>query len=163
MFLPNDRMRPGHWPLTTQDIISGAVHALCECWRHRCTVGPDAVRLNLLLDYEDNEIVIKSHLPLQGRVFFRTKAAKTLRIRVPDWVDVATLQLTVEKKAAEVIIRNGYVEISDLAPESQGSLQFPIPCKVEEEIVDGTKYTTTWIGNQLVEIHPPGTVSPLPF
>ncbi|NQT17129.1 MAG: hypothetical protein HQ582_30530 [Planctomycetes bacterium] len=163
MFLPNDRMRPGHWPLTTQDIISGAVHALCECWRYRCTVGSDSVRLNLLLDYEDNDVVIKSQLPLQGRVFFRSKAAKTLWIRVPDWVDVASLRLTVEKKAAEVVIRNGYVEISGLTPEIQGSLDFPIPCKVEVEIVDGTEYTTTWIGNQLIEIQPPGAVSPLPF
>ncbi len=162
MFLPNDRMRPGGWPFTTQDIISGAVHALCECWRQRCTVGPDTVRLNLLLDYEDNDIVIRSYLPLQGRVSFRAKASKTLRIRVPAWVDVATLRLTVEEKVAEVVIRSGYVEISGLAPEAQGSLQFSIPCRVEEEIVDSVKYTTTWIGNQLVTISPPGVVSPLP-
>jgi hypothetical protein len=29
--------------------------------------------------------------------------------------------------------------------------------------VDGTAYTTTWVGNQIINIQPRGSVSPLPF
>ncbi len=71
MQLPNDRMQPGSWPLATIDITSGTVHAMAECWRHRCTVVGSEHRLNLLFDYEDEAIAVDSHLPLQGAYRYR--------------------------------------------------------------------------------------------
>jgi len=163
MFLPNDRMQEGGWPLTTQDIISGGVHALCESWRHRCTIEEDSWRVNLLLDYEGHGIVIRSSLPLEGTISFRTSAAKVLLIRIPGWVAADTLQLTVDGQSRAVVVEEGYARISGLKAGSQGALRMAVPCKVETETVDGTKYTTTWVGNQLIGVLPRGTVSPLPF
>jgi hypothetical protein len=163
MFFPNDRLKPGAWPLTTQDIISGAVHALCECWRHRCTVDDDAVRLNLLVDYSGPLVTVTSELPRKGRLTFRMATEKPLLVRVPDWVDPNTLRVTVQGQHVPVDFSRGYVTIAHGAVGREGSLQFALPCRIERESVDGTVYTTTWVGNQVVEILPRGTESPLPF
>jgi hypothetical protein len=163
MFLPNDRMRPGVWPLTTQDIISGALHALCECWKHRCTSEPASRSVNLLFDYEDQELTVRSGLPWEGRISFVLRSEKDLLVRIPGWVDAATLRLTVGDKVQAITPDRGYVRITGAATPLCGRLEFSVPCKVEREVVDGTQYTTTWVGNQIMAIEPRGTVSPLPY
>jgi len=50
-----------------------------------------------------------------------------------------------------------------LAADARGEVTFPVPCRIEREAVDGTEYTTTWAGDQVLDIRPRGTVSPLPF
>jgi len=162
MFLPNDRMRPGAWPLTTQDIISGGVHALCEVWRHRCTVGADAVQLNLLFDYEGPDLTVRSGLPLEGQISLRLKTGKPVRMRIPGWVDTRTLELIVDVKRQPSTITGGYLTVV-AAPGAEATVRFAVPCRVQKELVDGTLYTTTWAGNQVIEICPRGSVSPLPF
>ncbi len=163
MFLPNDRVQPGEWPLTTPDIISGAVHGLCECRRHQCTSDREVWRVNLLLDFEGDGLTLRSGLPQNGEISFRTRAAKTLLIRLPGWVDPDTLELVVAGRRQPVVVEGGYIRITGLGPGGEGVLRFLVPCKVEKETVDGTEYTTTWLGNQIIEILPRGLVSPLPF
>jgi hypothetical protein len=163
MFLPNDRQRAGVWPLTTQDIISGGVHALCECWQHRCTGTDDAVRVNLLFDYDGPEATIQSDLPQKGRVRFLCKKAKPLFVRFPDWADAKTLKVTLRGESLHVEPANGYIKIVPAAAGDEGCVEFAIPCRIQRETVDGTEYTSMWVGNQPVRILPQGAISPLPF
>lgn len=163
MQLPNDRMREGDWPLSTLDITSGAVHAMAECYRHRVTRDGATASVNLFFDYEDDGVAIESGLPLAGRIAFHAKSINTLRVRVPDWAAPAGLVAVVEGVEAPAIVQDGYVVLSGLASGARGEVRFPLACKVETETVDGTEYTTTWIGGQIIDIEPRGAVSPLPF
>lgn len=163
MFLPNARVKPGAWPLTTPDIISGAVHALCAAWQERCRVGADAVRVNLLMDYSGPELVVHSGLPLRGRLELKILGEKRVFVRVPSWVDTGALRVDIDGKTQNCPIENGYVKIESGKARTTAVVEFPLACKVQEEVVDGTRYTTCWVGGQLIEILPRGTVSPLPF
>lgn len=163
MQLPNDRMMEGVWPLTTPDIISGAVHALCACYQHRVTSHEEGVRVNLLFDAETEEVVIKSSLPREGSIAFTMKSEKNLSIRIPEWVDKSTLSIVIGGPIRDVRIEEGYVVVKNLQPGDFGKITFNVPCKTEKELVDGTEYTTTWIGNQIIDIQPQGSISPLPF
>lgn len=163
MQLPNDRMREGDWPLSTLDITSGAVHAMAECWRARTVRDPGGWRVNLHLDFEGEEISLKSFLPIEGRLDFSARVDVCLKIRVPEWVDRNSLSLTIGGKDRAARVSAGYMVIERLDAGERGSLRFPIPCRKEKETVDGTEYETTWVGNQVVRILPRGTVSPLPF
>jgi len=160
---PNDRMDSGIWPLTTQDIISGGVHALCACLQHQVTADEKAVHVNLLFDVETPDISVDSGLPLRGSIRFSMKSDKALFIRIPVWTDPKALKITVNGNTRDVVETNGYTEISNLHAKDQGEIIFPIPFKKEKETVDGTEYTTTWAGGQIIEIEPYGTISPLPF
>ena len=163
MQLPNDRMAEGDWPLQTQDITSGQVHALAACWRHRVTLAGDAVSVNLLFDYRDDALTVESGLPLRGAVSFQVRRPLRLRIRVPEWVGARTARVTVNHDERATTIAAGYLEIGNLAAGDAGAVRFDVPAKFERETVDGTQYTTTWLGDQIVDIRPRGTVSPLPF
>jgi hypothetical protein len=163
MHLPNDRTQKGGWPLTTQDIISGAVHALCECWRHRVTGNDSSIKVNLLFSCETEDVTVVSRLPLEGRLAFRVKTAKSLLIRIPEWVEHESLAIRVHGVKRPVVLEGRYVRISELHAGDEGEILFDVPVRVERERVDGTDYTTTWIGNQIVDIQPRGPISPLPF
>ena len=93
MQLPNDRMREGDWPVSTLDITSGAVHAMSECYRQRTVVQGRTYTVNLLFDYSDDAVDIRSELPWTGRVEFTAKSPiDRIRIRIPTWVDRSTMQ-----------------------------------------------------------------------
>lgn len=163
MQLPNDRMREGDWPLSTLDITSGAIHAMAECYRHRVVRNGDTSKVNLYFDYDGDDVTINSGLPLEGRIVFTMKQAGTLSIRVPEWCDGGAMEATVNGATVKPEVKEGYLLLGGLAAGASGEVRFPVACKVERETVDSTEYTTTWIGNQIVDIEPRGVVSPLPF
>ena len=164
MQLPNDRMRKGDWPLSTLDITSGAVHAMSECYRHRVDVVDGICTVNLLFDSENDAVAIQSGLPFQGSIRFTArKPLQDLRVALPGWLRSETLHANVNGSERDVSVHDGYIELGALQRDETGTLAFDIPCREETETVDGTEYTTTWAGSQIIEILPRGEVSPLPF
>jgi len=163
MQLPNDRMRPGHWPISTLDITSGAVHAMSECWKAMIQSTGQVTRVNLLFDCRNQDFEIFSRLPLCGQINFSAHGTNVLMIRIPPWVEAKTLRLMVNRETRAVELKFGYLVINGLKPGAQGCVTFDVPYKVEKEMVDGTQYTTTWGGNQILNISPRGPESPLPF
>jgi hypothetical protein len=164
MQLPNDRMRAGDWPISTLDITSGAVHAMSECYRERTTAKDGAYRVKLLFDFEDDALAVDSGLPVSGRIAFRAKKdVKDLAVRIPQWVDVKTVKITLAGKDVPLKLEGGFAQLGPIAAGQEGAIAFDLPCKLEKETVDGVAYTTTWIGNQIIDIQPRGTESPLPF
>ena len=164
MQLPNARIRMGDWPISTLDITSGAVHAMSECYRHRTTLQDGRYRMNLLFDYDDAALTLKSQLPKAGHIAFSAKQAiAELQIRIPQWVDRKSINLVVAGKSLPVGFEGAYVRVPSLAKGQEGILAFNVSCKTETETVDGVVYTTTWVGNQMVDIKPRGGESPLPF
>ena len=163
MQLPNDRMQEGDWPIQTQDITSGAVHAFAECWLHRVTLADGVASINLLFDYDGDGLQVRSGLPLEGRVSLRAARDITARVRVPQWVDGSTLRLSVGGEQRRAAVEGGYLTVGQLAAGQEAEVTFDVPVRLEQETVDGVRYTTTWAGNQILDIRPRGTVSPLPF
>lgn len=163
MQLPNDRMGQGEWVITTPDITSGMVHSLAEVWNHRMVVEGNVCKYNMMFDVVNEDFEINSFLPLEGKISFIAKTGKDFWIRLPKWVDRNSLVLTVQRNEQFVNCEGSFLKVTGLEPGIQGELVFDVPCKIEKETVDGTEYTTTWVGNQVVEILPRGDISPLPF
>ncbi|HOS94931.1 MAG TPA: hypothetical protein PLQ54_16560, partial [Armatimonadota bacterium] len=124
MQLPNDRMREGDWPIQTQDITSGAIHAMAECWNHRVTWIADTASVNLLLDYENDRLAVRSELPLAGRIELTARADVTVRLRVPEWVDGRALRVTMADGVRKPKVRGGYVELGVLSPGQTAVVSF---------------------------------------
>ncbi len=78
-------------------------------------------------------------------------------------ISPATIRVNVEGDPREVLVSEGYLQIDDLKPGAHGQVTFDVPVRVEKERVDGTDYTTTWLGSQIAEIVSRGEVCPLPF
>lgn len=164
MQLPNDRMRAGDWPISTLDITSGAVHALSEAFRQNVSCKQGVYAMNMGFGFEDLSLRLVSGLPAQGKVTIEAKKnVKGLRIRIPTWVDTETIRLEMNGAPVPVQRDGAYIQTGQLKAGTKGFISYELPCKVEKETVDHTEYTTTWIGNQIIDITPRGTQSPLPF
>jgi len=161
--LPNARMRDSEYPVETQDITSGAVHALSECWERVLLNKKEYCEYNLLFSISNNNFEIKSYLPDNGLIEVKVKADKALFVRIPDWVDIGSIVLLINGKKESIVIEDGYMKIKKCNQGDNCSIMFDIPCKIEQEIVDGEVYRTTWVGNQVINIEPRGILSPLPF
>lgn len=164
MPLPNDRMQKGEWVLSTLDVTSGAVHALCEVYRNCTESNLNEVYVNFLFDMQTDDIEIKSYLPLTGKIRFFKKNDKDLYIRIPDWVNQNKLRLEILGKAIdELQVINGYLHVGKLTKGAIGTIMFDIsPVRTSEEI-EGTTFNVTWWGDQVIEIDPAGRISPIPF
>lgn len=164
MQLPNDRMREGDWPLSTLDITSGAVHAMSECYRHRVEVQNGICSVNLLFDYEDENIALHSGLPFSGCIRFTArKPLDDLRVAIPTWLARESVQAFINGESQEIAFVSGYLKLGALRAGDEGVLRFDVTCREEKETIDGVEYGTTWVGSQIVEIVPRGEVSGLPF
>jgi hypothetical protein len=164
MQLPNDRMHPGDWPISTLDITSGAVHAMSECYAHRTVSKDGEYKVILHFDFENDDLAVKSALPKAGKLEFHAKKdVKKLSVRIPSWVDQKSIALTIAGTPAQVSVVGGFAEIGALQTGKDAVLTFDLPCKREKETVDGVGYVTTWVGNQIIEILPRGPENPLPF
>ena len=150
--------------ITAYAVRTQDAQMLQQC-RQRTVVDGRTYTVNLLFDYSDDVVAIRSQLPFAGRVEFTAKSpVDRIRIRIPTWVDRSTMRLertvgaATDGKAAA-----SYADIDGLQAGESGALTFSLPVKIERETVDGIDYTTTWIGSQIIQVLPRGTVSPLPF
>jgi hypothetical protein len=165
MILPNDRMKEGAWPVSVLDITSGAIHGLCEAWKYRVTEDANAINVNLLFDTVHPCIEVKSFLPFQGRIECFVKKSKKLRIRIPSWVDIKTVEVEIEGQKVKDIVKIscGYLECPGSVAGRTIICNFNLKVRTEKEIVEGEEYTATWCGDQIIQILPRGKVSPMPF
>jgi hypothetical protein len=137
---------------------------MAECWRQRTACADGAYSVNLLFDYEDDAVTIASGLPRAGLIEFNAKKdIPGLNVRIPPWVEVASVRLVISGETSPPTLIGGYCRVPPMKAGEQGVIEFDVPCKREKETVDGIEYTTTWIGCQIVDIHPRGADSPLPF
>ena len=120
-------------------------------------------QFNLLFDYEGDALAVESALPLAGKIAIRARKPLNLRVRMPTWVEADAVQVTTNGRRRAAVIDGGYLLLDGVGPGDRAVVRFDVPCRIERETVDGAEYTTTWVGNQIVDIRPPGTVSPLPF
>ncbi len=163
MQLPNDRMQEGAWPITTLDITSGAVHAMCDFHKAVLTGHPFENRVNLMLSCGNPDFDLVSHLPRRGLLDITAHTSKTLSIRFPEWVRRLSVRVRVGEFDKLATWVGDTLVVACLTPGVRAQIEFDVACKAEREIVDGTEYSTTWVGSQVVEILPRGAVSPLPF
>ena len=132
-------------------------------------------QVNLLLNRASPWLDIDSHLPYEGKVVVRNKAAHEIFVRIPLWVDRKAVRCTVGPKEVPNVWFGNRLRFSELQPGDVLTIQFPMVEKTEEWLVlridcrEGPEkqvHTCKFKGNTLVEISPPlkgntlGEISP---
>ncbi|MCX6047493.1 MAG: hypothetical protein NT075_20505 [Chloroflexi bacterium] len=106
------------------DIVGGAVASLCEVYREVTRFDAAGHWVNLLFDHETDAIQVESpytHPALRVRI----KRAGALFVRIPPWVQPATLNLA--GVAGEPQFSNGYLVITAPPINRWMTLTFPLP------------------------------------
>ena len=128
----------GHEPLENDfmrfntDVVGGAVGSLCAALREATRFDETGHRVNLLFDRETPHMKVESpytHPSLSVRV----KKPGPLFVRLPPWVDRATLRVE-GVEAAEQRLSNGYLFVAD--PPLNRRLTVTFELSTEEVVLE---------------------------
>ena len=92
-----------HEAAPSLDIVGGATASLCAAQQAIAPTVNGATHINMLFDYESDDICIES--PYTGPVLRITpKTAGDIHVRIPTWADIDTI--TVNSHPAQPLVRN---------------------------------------------------------
>ncbi len=104
------------------------IKALFETWN--AIVDYDHIthtaHVNLLMNRASPWLDIDSSLPYQGKVVIRNKTARTLLVRVPQWVDKAAVQCELGGRRASTVWTGNYLLFTGLADGTRIDVRFPM-------------------------------------
>ena len=141
---------------------SGA-RALYAVWNEMITyvpslmpMQPGQLRIHLLYNRASKWADIDSHISFVGRVDVKPKQPLMLDIRLPQWVQTADAQCTVDGQNRGLTFDGRYARVGRVAKGQVVSLTFPISERTERVTIVGRDYTLIIRGNDVVSIDPPG-------
>ncbi len=125
-------------------------------------------RVNLLLNRASPWLDVESHLPYEGKVVLRNKAAREIWARMPLWVDGKRVSCRVGDKSVRPDWMGRYVRFEHVGPSQVVTIEFPVEERTEtwtappretnylmELPSPRTRLTMKFRGNTLVELTPP--------
>ena len=110
--------------------------------------------VNFHLDYEDHETSIACARDDGGRLTVRTPGRSNLFLRVPAWVDGASVRVTTAGQAIEVNRVGSFVLVPRDLAGGPVVMTYDLPVEEVEEVTDGTTYRFRWRGDDIVGISP---------
>ncbi|MFC1453344.1 hypothetical protein ACFLSJ_08385 [Verrucomicrobiota bacterium] len=137
-----------------------AALALYYAWDAAARYKAGHARVNLFLNRRAAWGDVLSHLPYQGRVEVRNRAASRLSVRVPPWVRRSGLALSVDDEPRVPEWCGSYAQISGLAPGSTVTLDFDLPDRTvtataHSDLENETACEIRLRGNTVLDVTPP--------
>lgn len=163
----------GAWPIhgpthagkgCTPDVLAAVAHTLCDVYRHITTPGPAGLRVNLHLDYEDEQLRIRSTRGQRAELRVTSTQPGDLLLRIPGWAPADSVALHLDGVAQPVVRLGAYAWIrgDHLRPGSEVLLTHGLPERQSEEIMpSGRRYRFAWRGDEIQGVSPQD--APLPF
>ena len=160
------------WP-AANDFVQGKGWSVMHCctgnatrvvyyvWENIINYDNGILKVNLLMNRASKWADIDSHIPFNGRVDIKVKKDIRLMLRLPGWVDAQKASCIVNDRIINSTMDGRYLKAEKLKKGDRVTLEFPIPEKTEDIIVEKHKYRVTLRGNDVVYIDPPGKNKPI--
>ena len=129
---------------------------LYEAWDGIVRGMGDMVQVNLLINRASAWLDIDSSLPYEGKVVLKNKTARTVHVRMPQWVAKSGVRCRVGERQVVPGWVGSYLFIGMLAPGDSVTIEFPIVETTEKHaaVSYSQEYTCHFRGNTLVDISP---------
>jgi len=139
-----------------------ATRGLYYAWEGAVRESGDTAQVNLLLNRASKLLDVDSHLPYEGKVVLRNKAARRIAVRIPSWADRKALRADVSGKEAALDWIGNRVVFTGLKPADVITLRFPVRettarYTVSAQTAQQQTYTCAFRGSTLVDIAPRDT------
>lgn len=139
--------------------IGNATQGLYYGWEGIVRESGDRATVNLLLNRASKLVDVDSHLPYEGKVTVRSKSARRIAIRIPEWVNRRDLRAQVSGTDRPLDFIGNYLVLEDVRPGDAAELTFPVKeftCRytVDAHTPDEQVYTCSFRGSTLVDISP---------
>ena len=165
-------IRAQHWDLRWHGLADGhpkhVEHDMLHRQRHTRTLlrmgggrafRGDAAQVNLLLNRASQLLDVESHLPYEGKVAIRNKAARRVAVRVPSWVSRRQIRADLAGQTRPLAWAGNYVLFDGLQRGNVITLTFPVKDTTARYTVNARTpaeqaYTCIFRGSTMVDISP---------
>ena len=161
--MPNDFVAKvmHDWDLYTCCSAQG-VRGLLNAWTEATTTTDREITVNLLLTKIDETVIVRSWLPVEGRIEVSPLVDADVLVRIPGWADRRQISVTVDGSPTDVIFSgHGYLRVRDVSSEQTVSVRFEVTDHRMTQTVLDVDYTTEWAGDTVRSIEPSGARFPL--
>jgi len=160
---PNELLYDVNGPLSTYDVTSGAVDALCESWHWLVSEDPLGLRVNMLFGCEKESVVVKTALPAAGHVDLAVSGmiSSHILVRIPGWVDKEHVKVCLNGAQCPNVFVGPYVCVSASGREPRISIDFPLAAARTVESICYKRYEIDWLGDQITNVSPAGKFLPM--
>ena len=144
------------------DFTASALHSLLELYKRSVDIGADFIRVNFHFDWAGAGVrVISERQATRGHLRVEDKSGRKMLLRVPGWVEPATLAVRVQNEAVEVVVENGFAIIPASGGAKKVELDFDLPASQSVERwrdEEATRETVTfkWRGDEIRGVDPTG-------
>ncbi len=156
----NDYIASEGEPFISACCTGNGARALFHVWENMVEFNNGLLRLHLLINRASPWADIDSHIPCEGRVDIKMKAAADLEARIPEWVVPGEVSCSVDGTSVAPDFRGRYALIRGLGDGNLVTLSFPISERTVEATIGDVPYTLIIRGNDVVSIDPPGRWHP---
>lgn len=136
------------------DITAAGVHTLVDVYRHIAIRSRAGLVVNFHFDYEDENVSIISKRQEEANVTITPKLHENIFIRIPQWAPRNSVRLKVRGRTLLPSMLGGFVYLSKERLPGEIVVQYALPARTLHETTDGTDYTFTWRGDEIIGVYP---------
>ncbi|HEY8780161.1 MAG TPA: hypothetical protein VIM16_00965 [Mucilaginibacter sp.] len=130
-------------------------------WSNALENKVDEVVVNLWFNRENDYIKLEMAIPERGSMKITVKKDCTLNVRLPDWLNRNSIQVSDGNKQLLFTISDDHLRFERLQRLSSVQIDFALENRAVTEVVAGREYSITWRGNYVIAIDPKGKHMPL--
>jgi len=136
---------------------ANASQGLYYAWEGALREDAEGAVLNLLLNRAGRRVDVHSHLPHEGRVDLDVKAPGRISIRIPRWVELATVEIRHQGTLVPSERLGRYLTVRDRRPGERLTVTFPVTEQTYAYVINrGTPveeaYSCVFRGSTLVSL-----------
>jgi hypothetical protein len=140
------------WPWSMQCCTGNGSQALYYAWESIVRYRDGLAQVNLLLNRASPWVDVDSYLPYEGKVVVRNKMATAVAVRIPRWVDRASVTVSSAGNPVELVWVGNYALCQGLRDGDEVVLEFPMAEQTSTYSLDGHAYRCRFRGQTLLEI-----------
>ena len=137
------------------------VRALYDIWNNIYSIKEGDIYLNILMDKEDDNLIIKNSQPAEGLLSVTAKIPGTIYIPDRSWLDRQSVKISVNDTDVDGEFSDGYIRIDRVSAGDNILVKYKLIDIHEDVHTNGRDYKVIWRGDTVVEIEPSGKIMPL--
>jgi hypothetical protein len=142
-----------------------AMRALYIAWRNTIVETDDGVYVNMSLDRDAPAANVHTEAPKRGVLSVEVRKDADFYLRPPSWAPADQVIAQCNGKDVTIDWRRNYVRFAGAKPGDQLEIRYPLPVFTQKIEIGCNRaeetYTHHWIGNDLIEVTPRGTILPM--
>ena len=165
---PNDRVyrSEGKWEMNMMGCCPPeGMRSLYLAWLNTVVETDDGVYVNMSLDRDAKAAVVRTDAPRRGVLSVEVKKPADFYLRPPSWAPAEQVLAFCNGNDVDVKWRRGYVKFAGAGIGDRLEVRYPLPVFTQKLAIgcDGSEeeYTQQWVGNDLIEVSPPGEFLPI--